>query len=114
MNRKQNEIFDIVYQLVHDARGRWTSHEEEADGITNAVSELMSIMDEDKFKQTSDKWYEELYIRPSKHLMIIYDPDGWDRTNYQYSYFEEEITRDEFERRVSESTCLWEPIKVKE
>ena len=38
---------------------------------------------------------------------IVYDPDGWDRQNYQYSWFEEKITRREFEMRLCISTCFW-------
>jgi hypothetical protein len=34
----------------------------------------------------------------------VIDPDGWDRTNYEASWAEE-ITRDEFMRRASVSTC---------
>lgn len=35
---------------------------------------------------------------------IILDPDGWDRQNYQYSWYEEKITKEEFDRRLFEST----------
>ena len=35
---------------------------------------------------------------------IILDPDGWDRSNYQYSWYEEKITRKEFEDRLILST----------
>lgn len=51
-------------------------------------------------KKTSNTWQEE-YPNPA-----VLDPDGWDRTNYQYSWFEELITFDEYQKRVSESTCL--------
>ena len=41
---------------------------------------------------------------------IVLDPDGWDRQDYQYSWFEEEITWGEFNRRAFSSTCIsnWE------
>ena len=32
--------------------------------------------------------------------------DGWDRKNYQYSWFEEKISLSEFEKRLMKSTCL--------
>jgi hypothetical protein len=32
------------------------------------------------------------------------DPDGWDRTNYIYSFEVEEITKEEFDKRLSMST----------
>ncbi len=36
----------------------------------------------------------------------VLDPDGWDRDpqNYQFSWYEELITRGEFERRLGSST----------
>jgi len=37
--------------------------------------------------------------------VIVLDPDGWDRKNYEYSYYEEEITHEEYERRKMFSTC---------
>lgn len=52
---------------------------------------------------TSDQWYNQLY--PDKKT-IISDPDGWDRENYQYSWFEEKISRQEFESRLLKSTVL--------
>jgi len=56
-----------------------------------------------KKKQSSDKWYLELY---PKGDLIIYDPDGWDRNNYHYSFYEEEITKKEFNKRLFNSTTL--------
>lgn len=55
-------------------------------------------------KQTSDYWYNK--IRETEDL-VIYDPDGWDRKNYQFSFYEEKITKEEFEERVLGSTCLF-------
>ena len=49
------------------------------------------------FKKTSDKWNSK-YIK--KYKMIIYDPDGWDRNNFDYSWFKEKITWEEFEKRA--------------
>jgi hypothetical protein len=34
----------------------------------------------------------------------VLDPDGWDRRNFIYSWHEEEITREEFDRRYLAST----------
>lgn len=59
-------------------------------------------MDAPVFK-TSNEWYEELY---PTHEFVIYDPDGWDRTHFNYSYFTERITLTEFNNRVLRSTCL--------
>lgn len=47
--------------------------------------------------KTSKEWQEETDI-------LILDPDGWDRGNFQFSYYEEQITLKEFNRRTSESS----------
>jgi hypothetical protein len=54
-------------------------------------------------KKTSEEWYNEI---PENFRLVIYDPDGWDRTNYQYSFHEELITKEEFLYRLSKSTVL--------
>jgi hypothetical protein len=42
----------------------------------------------------------------------IFDPDGWDRTPGKYeSSWAEEITQDEFDRRIAVSTCQW-PVSM--
>jgi hypothetical protein len=48
--------------------------------------------------KTSEDWQKECNV-------IIYDADGWDRKNFQYSWHEELISKNEFERRLSSSTC---------
>ncbi len=35
---------------------------------------------------------------------LVLDPDGWDRLNFQYSWFEEQIMAQEFEQRLMSST----------
>jgi hypothetical protein len=36
--------------------------------------------------------------------LTILDPDGWDRQNFDYSFKEEKITKDEFLKRLARST----------
>ena len=48
--------------------------------------------------RTSEEWQKICRIQ-------VLDPDGWDRKNYQYSWYEEKISREEFERRTITSTC---------
>ena len=50
-----------------------------------------------KMKKVSSEWMKE------KNCEIV-DPDGWDRTNYDYSFNKEKITHEEFERRLMLST----------
>ena len=64
-------------------------------------------MEQEELK-TSEEWYPILY--PEKEL-IIYDPDGWDRKNWTYSWFQELITKDEFVRRAMQSTCIVHRVK---
>lgn len=55
--------------------------------------------------KTSKDWYESM---PEKGKIVIMDPDGWDRSNYEYSFNEELITEEEFQRRLCSSTCIWD------
>jgi hypothetical protein len=52
-------------------------------------------------KKTSDEWQKE------NPRTVVCDPDGWDRTNFQYSWFEEEITFEEYNKRLIHSTCMF-------
>ena len=52
-------------------------------------------------EKTSQEWYDEL--RKTENITIM-DPDGWDRTNYKYSFTEELITKEKFNERLSRST----------
>jgi len=54
-------------------------------------------------EKTSQQWYDEL--RKTENITIM-GPDGWDRTNYKYSFTEELITKEKFEERLAQSTCL--------
>lgn len=49
--------------------------------------------------KTSEQWYWDYPIQ-------IIDPDGWDRKNFEYSWYEELITFAEFDRRAMNSTCI--------
>lgn len=51
--------------------------------------------------KTSEEWYA---AGPKDY--VIYDPDGWDRANYQFSFHEEKIAFEEFERRLMRSTVV--------
>lgn len=60
-------------------------------------------------KKTSRKWCKKLGIG----LSWIYDPDGWDRTNWEYSFYREKITKEEFISRMLASTVRFEPAMRK-
>ena len=48
--------------------------------------------------RTSEEWQKLCRV-------TVLDPDGWNRLNYQFSWHEELIDRDEFEKRMVISTC---------
>ena len=53
--------------------------------------------------RTSRQWSQRLLDNTG---IIILDPDGWDRKNYEQSFNVELITFDEFMRRVERSTTV--------
>ena len=52
-----------------------------------------------KKKQTSDAWCKEKMLR-------VISPIGWDRTNFTTSFYKEEITEKEFNKRCKTSKVL--------
>lgn len=50
--------------------------------------------------KSSEEWQKQF-----KHLIYVMDPDGWDRKNFDYSWYDEKITKKEFFNRVCQSTC---------
>jgi hypothetical protein len=51
--------------------------------------------------KTSKDWYDSI---PKDWKLVIMDPDGWDRKNFEYSFNEEKITKEEFKKRIFYST----------
>jgi hypothetical protein len=56
--------------------------------------------------KTSEEWQKEI-----KHFMRVLDPDGWDRKNFQHSWYEEKISKQEFCKRTSISTVQADMMK---
>lgn len=61
-------------------------------------------------EKTSEEWYNLAY----KDKVTILDFDGWDRRPeyWEYSWNVERITRVEFEKRLCQSTCIWNISKL--
>ena len=60
----------------------------------------INIPDEYKYEfRTSDRW-----LHLSDNYECIIDPDGWDRSNFQFSFHEEKISYQEFMKRYNYST----------
>jgi hypothetical protein len=55
--------------------------------------------------KTSANWLETFKSETGDSITIM-DPDGWDRKNYEFSFNEEEITREEFTSRLNRSTLM--------
>ena len=55
--------------------------------------------------RSSQEWYDE-DEQSVRGIYEILDPDGWDRSGagWHYSWFEERISRKEYERRLGQST----------
>lgn len=50
-------------------------------------------------KRTSEEWQKRCRV-------VVCDPDGWDRINYEWSWCKEKITRREFWNRQCYSTTI--------
>jgi len=53
-------------------------------------------------KKTSAEWKE----KDSYKKVILMDPDGWDRRNWNFSFNKEKITEKEFLNRLMKSTVI--------
>ena len=54
---------------------------------------------QEEIKKTSEDWSKDYKTK-------VIDPDGWDRYgDFNYSWYKELITREEFYRRLCISTC---------
>lgn len=123
---------EILLQIIMDQEGRLREVEKRlserevnfTDGLEMDTSELklreMGIIpcqdeEDDNFPtplpgggalRTSEMWYANLY--PNKEVIIL-DPDGWDRNNYDWSWHQELISLDEFNKRLAISTVQISP-----
>ena len=58
--------------------------------------------------KTSEEWYSELSFPKG---IVILDPDGWDRSRFEYSWFIEKISEEEYRNRLLDSTCQFKVNK---
>jgi len=77
----------------------WISNNPQCKQIESCSRSLTKkcICPKDELK-TSEEWQKQ-YPNPK-----VLDPDGWDRKNYQYHWFEEKITLKEYNKRLYRST----------
>ena len=62
-------------------------------------------------KRTSKEWNTEMTAAVN---IKILDPDGWDRNNFQYSFFEKIIKKKKFKKKVMMSTKMGDIREKKE
>jgi hypothetical protein len=55
-----------------------------------------------EIKKTSEEWQKKF-----KNKILVLDPDGWDRQNFEHSWKEEKISLEEFKKRCSTSTLTF-------
>lgn len=58
--------------------------------------------------KSSEEWSKD----PKFSHITILDPDGWDRQNYEQSWFIEKISAEEYDYRMTQSTIMWYPPKT--
>ena len=58
--------------------------------------------------KTSDQWLDLINAGKCVGKLVIVNADGWDRDNFYYSFYDEKITREEFDMRVSRSTIYFD------
>jgi hypothetical protein len=79
------------FEVEGTKTGRFSTHK-------NPITEVERL-------KTSEQWSQE-------DDTIVYDPDGWDRSDqraFMHSWYEEEITKEEYERRKGRSTLIPKP-----
>lgn len=56
-------------------------------------------------KKTSEQWYRKLKSDEWRFQnLVILDADGWDKKNFEHSWYEEEISKERFMNRLLKST----------
>lgn len=74
------------------------------ESLKNRVKTILDELLVDR--KTSAEW---LTLIDSRYKLRILDADGWNRADYEYSFNEEKITREEFNYRLSRSTIQCDP-----
>lgn len=93
---KNAEMGDYADTLIAiwDGKSNGTKHM-----IDYATKKCLNVFVKIIEFKTSEEWDKSCNFE-------IIDPDGWDRTNLQFSWYEEEITKREFEVRLIHSTIM--------
>ena len=68
--------------------------------LKECLEEALIKFEEESILRTSSDW---LALNP---VLKIMDPDGWDRSDFIYSFYEEKISLKEFKNRLSKSSVI--------
>ena len=68
--------------------------------LEECLEEALIKFEEESILRTSSDW---LALNP---VLKIMDPDGWDRSDFIYSFYEEKISLKEFKNRLSKSSVI--------
>lgn len=60
-----------------------------------------------EIKKTSEEWNEKFRVK-------IIDPIGWDEENFEFSWFDEYMSKEKFLKRVFYSEVSIHPLKEQE
>jgi hypothetical protein len=93
-----NEAFKDATYSVAEKRLAWEGY---LIGLQGAKVSLAQSTNSEKLLKSSNDWQIEKGI-------VVLDPDGWDRLNYQASW-DELISESEFSYRLNQSTSIRMP-----
>lgn len=76
------------------------------DGWPNGFYDLHEIQLSELIYLRGPKTSQEWQLRYPNPKVL--DPDGWDRENFQHSWYEERISYAEYQKRLFISTCMFQ------
>jgi hypothetical protein len=74
--------------------------------VSNNEDELCSMLESNPVseRKTSSEWFDMI---PDKYEISINTLDGWNKERLHHSMFEEKITKEEFKKRLNNSTITY-------
>jgi hypothetical protein len=74
--------------------------------VTNNEDELCRMLESNPVpeRKISREWFD---LIPGKYEISINTLDGWDKDRMYYSFYEEKITKEEFKKRLNNSTITY-------
>ena len=100
-----DRLFPVSFEAIPGLMGMEPDPEEPQQTESKPVQTLGLLPPQEDATdlRTSEEWQKVCKVE-------VLDPDGWDRSdrsNYQHSWYEEKITREQFQGKLGSSTCQW-------